>query len=63
MTRVDLHFSEKLYDDMLEFKDEMSMQEFLFSEPLSGIAVLEIMEVYQGEKWDDTCISEIKILQ
>lgn len=63
MTRVGLYFSEKLFEKILEFEDKMSMQEFHFPKPLSGIAVLEILEVYPGETWDDTCISEIKILQ
>ena len=63
MTRVYLHLSEILFTDIIEFKDEMSMQEFLLPDTLSGVVVLEILDVYPGEKWDDTCIAEIKILQ
>ncbi len=41
----------------------MSMQKIRFPEILSGIAVLEILDVYSGEKWDDTCIAEIQIIK
>lgn len=26
------------------------------------VAVLEILEVYPSDKWDDTCIAEIQVL-
>lgn len=62
-TEVYIFISAKLYENIVEFKDEMTMQKVDFPEPLSGIAVLEILEVYPGERWDDTCIAEIKILK
>lgn len=62
-TEVYIFISAKLYENIVEFKDEMTMQKVDFPKPLSGIAVLEILEVYPGEKWDDTCIAEIKILK
>lgn len=61
----------------LDFKDEMKMQSFdigigevgKFIEPWKGgntvecgyVGVIEIIEVYPGIKWNDTCIAEIVI--
>jgi len=63
VSTVDIFISATLYENIVEFKDEMIMQMVDFPESYSGIAVLEILEVYPGETWDDTCIAEIKILQ
>jgi hypothetical protein len=62
---VPLNYSLDLY-----FEDELSYQAFYMDIPgtmdeghnqYEIIAVLEILEVYPGSKWDDTCIAEIRI--
>lgn len=58
-----------VYD--VEFRDEMELQKTIVDlsvteveldkwEPKEFLAVLEIIEVYPGAKWDDTCIAEIQ---
>ena len=43
-------------------EDTMIMQYIEFKEPVfMNNLKLQIIEVYKGSKWDDTCISEIKI--
>jgi hypothetical protein len=57
----------KLDAVILQFKDRMEFQSFDFTIPAEKIpsapgflfGVLEIKQVYQGSRWDDTCIAEI----
>jgi hypothetical protein len=54
-----------IFEKELSFTDEMKMQNFdlgLVTKEQT-IAVLTITSVYDGSKWDDTCISEITIKQ
>lgn len=62
------------YPMELQFDDRLAYQSFSVNIPQSEtlnesgyqviiIAVLEILEVYSGTKWDDTCIAEIKLVE
>jgi len=64
---------DRIFDEEITFKDSMEFQEFTIpavikhGKPPAGIkyqkgyvGVLEILEVYKGSKWKDTCISEIQ---
>lgn len=45
-----------------DLKDTMAMQYIEFKEPIFlNKLKIEILDVYKGSKWDDTCISEVKI--
>ncbi len=50
----------------LSFRDAMTWQEFdvgLREESENGhVGILTILEVYPGEKWRDTCISEVAVV-
>jgi len=47
---------------IMELKDTAQMQYLQFDEPVPVKKVeLEILEVYRGEKYNDTCISEVSI--
>jgi hypothetical protein len=46
----------------LELKDTPNFQYFYFTKNLKteeNSFTIEILEIYKGEKWDDTCINEI----
>ena len=50
--------------ERMEFilKDMMDMQYLVFPEPIYMSSIkISILEVYKGSKWDDTCVSELRI--
>ena len=50
----------EIYEYILE--DTMAMQYLVFPEPIYMSSMkISILEVYKGSKWDDTCISELRI--
>ena len=50
----------EIYEYIL--KDTMDMQYLVFPEPIYMSSMkISILEVYKGSKWDDTCISELRI--
>ncbi len=50
----------EIYEYIL--KDTMDMQYLAFPEPIYMSSIkISILEVYKGSKWDDTCISELRI--
>lgn len=53
--------SERISQD-INLKDTMDMQYLVFSKPaLMSYLTFTILDVYKGDKYDDTCISEIRI--
>ncbi len=50
----------EIYEYILE--DTMDMQYLEFPEPIYMSSMkISILEIYKGSKWDDTCISELRI--
>lgn len=50
--------------EILHFRDSMTMQTFQIGEHENErgfIGVIEILEVYRGSRWQDTCIAEIRV--
>jgi hypothetical protein len=71
-------FGKLVKTTILNFKDDMFMQKFYIGiteerkfkpkystslEDYGYIAILEIIEVYRGTRWRDTCIAEIEVVQ
>ena len=55
-----------LFEDNLtiELPDEMEPQYIVFENPLSEADVIfTLKDIYEGSKWNDTCITEIKFYQ
>jgi hypothetical protein len=57
-------FGELVAHETLHFRDSMTMQTFHIrkrEDERGFIGVLEILEVYRGSRWQDTCIAEITV--
>jgi hypothetical protein len=50
------------HEKIIELKDTMQMQYIEFDKPVRMYQfLLEILEVYKGSVYDDTCLSEVKV--
>ncbi len=58
----ELRDKEKILGEYL-LEDKMEMQYIQFDEPLLASYIkITILDVYKGDKFDDTCISEVKVI-
>ncbi|HQQ22856.1 MAG TPA: hypothetical protein PLH15_03345 [Spirochaetota bacterium] len=58
----ELRYKEKILGEYL-LKDKMEMQYIQLDEPLLASYIkITILDVYKGEKFNDTCISEVKVI-
>lgn len=58
-----IEFSDKSYSDVELVDGEDDFQNIVFNQPVTTTTIkLTILEVYQGDKYDDTAISEIRVL-
>ena len=59
--RATILLSEEDINHTITLKDSQKFQTFSFPPTLTNYVMLFIESVYPGDKWTDTCISEIKV--
>ena len=55
---------EEIYTDTINFSDDSDQEEFTFEEGVQcNKLIIEITEVYNGSKYQDTCVAEVNLIK